>query len=106
MGEAPRPRKIAFTGPPADLPSPHGTDSHHPIMPPRVATVGAAPSLGDQYRAIPPVTRALATGAVALTAAEKLGLVRGSTLILYWPLVVGRLQVRSPGQMKAWGGGR
>ena len=63
-------------------------------MPPRIATPGAAPTLGDQYRAIPPMTRALATGVVALTLADKLGLVRASSLVLYWPLVLKRLQVR------------
>lgn len=62
-------------------------------MPPRVATVGAAPTLGDQYRSIPPLTRTLATAAVAAALGEKLGLVRGGSLILYWPYVVGRLQV-------------
>jgi hypothetical protein len=73
-------------------------------MPPRIATPGAAPTLGDQYRAIPPLTRALATGVVALTLSDKLGLVRASSLVLYWPLVVKRLQVcgESEGDGCAW----
>ena len=62
-------------------------------MPPRVATVGAAPTLGDQYRAIPPLTRSLATGTVLITLLDKLGLVRASNFVLFWPLVFKRLQV-------------
>ena len=66
-------------------------------MPPRVATVGAAPTLGDQYRAVPPMTRALATGAVGLTLLDKLGLVRSGNFVLFWPLVLKRLQVSVDG---------
>jgi len=66
-------------------------------MPPRVATVGAAPTLGDQYWAVPPMTRALATGAVGLTLLDKLGLVRSGNFVLFWPLVLKRLQVSVDG---------
>lgn len=62
-------------------------------MPPRIATPGAAPTLGDQYRAIPFLTRTLATGVVGLTLANKMGLISASSLVLYWPLVLKRLQV-------------
>jgi hypothetical protein len=39
------------------------------------------------------LTRTLATGVVGLTLANKMGLISASSLVLYWPLVLKRLQV-------------
>lgn len=62
-------------------------------MPPRVAAVGDGPGLSQAYLAVPPVTRALGTAAVALSLATKFGLLPPAALVLtsdaIWRLEVG-----------------
>ena len=45
------------------------------------------------YNSIPPITRALLTLTVGTTTISTLGIIRPTTLILYWPYVRNKLQV-------------
>lgn len=48
----------------------------------------------DWYNSIPPITKALFTLSIATTTVSGLGLISPSSLILYWPAVKNKLQVR------------
>lgn len=48
----------------------------------------------DWYNSIPPITKALFTLSIATTTVSTLGLISPSSLILYWPAIKMKLQVK------------